>query len=159
MDKQIEEKSNNTDPIPEQFPRLSGIGGWLIVMLIGILLDIISSLDTIIAAAPICYFSSYALILMLLSIPFLIFYIFILIAMIKKVHFFPKMYFITIIIFGSINLISDIFMYSFDLSTISGIVSSIIWVVYLKKSERVRNTFIYNWNGEMVINPNDEDTN
>jgi hypothetical protein len=133
--------------------RLVGIGGWLIVVVIGLCLSIlISGLTTVgilflRSSVTFTADSDFTLNLLLaLSVVSTILPIIGLILMVsKKKEFRSLMIGMQIISFGSalINLYaSDIGRYSTNFNNYVAIIASIAWLAYFLKSERVRNTFV-----------------
>ena len=125
-------------------PNLTGIGGWLIVMLVGICISIVEMLYSMFSSFG---FGIFTTITVSVFLPFILLYIFLLITMVKKLHFFPLMYFIVIIALGAFNLFIDLYSGTFGFLTVVSVVSAVAWSIYIKKSVRVSNTFVRNWQG------------
>jgi len=150
----LEEYDDSDDGLDEQEYKqkyekdlLTGIGGWLVLMLIGICLTIILMMFTVLAVLliPNSLVSSALLVMFL---PILLIYIFLIVIMTKKLWFFPRMYQITNLAY-LIILIATLFIGKPDFMMLLSIVSAIIWIIYLQMSKRVKNTFIYRWSGEV----------
>ena len=141
------------ESIPEKRDPLNGIGGWLIVVVIGLCLSIlISGLTTVgilflRSSVTFTADSDFTLNLLLaLSVVSTILPIIGLILMVsKKKEFRSLMIGMQITSFGSalINLYaSDIGRYNTNFNNYVAIIASIAWLAYFLKSERVRKTFV-----------------
>ena len=117
---------------------LTGIGGWLIVLLISIGLSILGMLIVLFSTIG---SGEISLIIISTYLLFAFLNAFMLTAMLKTLRYFPVMYVIVIILFLALNVFIDIYTRSVGYMTIATFVLAAIWIPYLKKSERVRNTF------------------
>ena len=131
-------KINEDEEQDNEDPNLTGIGGWLIVLLLSIGLSILGMLIILFSSIgsgeiSIIIISTYLL--------FAFLHAFMLTAMLKMLRYFPVMYVIVIIMFLALNVFIDIYTRSVGYMTIATFVLAAIWIPYLKKSERVRNTF------------------
>lgn len=160
MAKIVEEKNIHIDLKAKKPPDLNGIDGWLIFILLGLVLNI-SDLVVIfvdIFVNNMRHIISLDLFVIFITLINMLLYIFLLITMMKKLYFFPKLFFIILIGLNSLGLIMALFYsLSFDLLTLAPILITIVWLIYLKKSKRVRNTFIYNWKGEIIKKLNSDE--
>lgn len=124
----------------ETAPELTGIGGWLIVMMIGLMGSILLeavSLYIDLAAGTYLEFG--------LDLCFLSFAIICLVFMFRHSRHFPKLG-IALYVFGLLNNLFFYVTHDSPPNTIGSIVGSLIgtaiWVTYLLRSKRVKNTFV-----------------
>lgn len=74
---------------------------------------------------------------------------FLLILMFKRVYFFSPVAFWCILIDGFLSVIQTIVL-GIEWVTFFVVANTVVWCIYLKKSQRVKRTFIYTWQGKKV---------
>ncbi len=131
---------------------LKGIDGWLLFVLLGLVLNV-SKLPFILINLFVYHsdFINSLIFVIVTGFINLLLSIFLLIVMIKQIYFFPKLYFFFLIFISCLALLTYFYYFSnFDIQMLAYVPSVIIWLIYMKKSKRVRYTFIYNCKGEIA---------
>jgi hypothetical protein len=138
---------------PEDYdPTLNGIGGWLIVVIIGRILSIIVGIKDIGDVGAITVPSAYQWLMdscvafdLIVNIAMSIV---ILVLMFTKKKSFRIIFVVQAVTSFLFLLFADIYLINQGIDTqvtnlANPIVGGLIWITYLYKSKRVRNTFIY----------------
>jgi threonine/homoserine efflux transporter RhtA len=134
-------------------PTLNGVGGWLVLVIIGRILTIIVGIRDIVDLSPVIgtvpsldYLWILAIILDITV--YIILSIVILVFMFSRKIIFRLLFVIQVAVVFFFSLWANITVYNlgYDVDP-SGIFSSVaagvVWIIYLYKSKRVKNTYIY----------------
>ena len=130
--------------------RLTGLGGWLVFLLILMSLGIFFGFiyTALLLIQPSLIESTFYFIV---DIFILLLNVFLLVVLVKKLWFFPGLYQIvmgTSIVYRALLMI----FYVLDTASIVLIILYSLWILYFQMSVRVKNTFIYCWSGETNAN-------
>jgi len=147
------ESDANPSVYPDDYdPNLNGIGGWMILIIIGRFASIIQTVLIVPRTLSLLGFQSEVdvllTVLLAVIIPLtVVTEIIILVLIFKKKILFRKVMTIYIIVNMAILLALTIYrsiaLDDFDGTIIVSFISAAIWITYLYKSKRVKNTYIY----------------